>query len=90
MDTPSKAVSITVIHLFLVKINVLLVFLLKYFRCRYPSILVIYQTIPAIVLALLILVGVCAQKDLFCSSKDLFETFSKPTPFCTISGEVWN
>lgn len=81
MDAPSKAVSIQILQ------NVFEMLPIKTLRWRYPSVLVVYQTIPAIVLALLVLVGLCARRDLFCSSRDLFETFLKPTSFCLVTGK---
>ena len=58
-----------------------------YFRYRYPSIFVIYQTIPTTVLAVLVLVGVSARTKLFCRSKDLVESVKNPTPFCIVTGK---
>ena len=59
-----------------------------FLRYRYPSIFIIYQTIPAIMLAMLILIGISARKRLFCRSRDLIESVKKPTAFCFITGKV--
>ena len=59
-----------------------------YARCCHPTIFIVYQTVLAMALALLVLVGVSAQKRLFCRSKNLMESVKKPTPFCFITGEI--
>ena len=56
-------------------------------RYRYPSIFIIYQTIPSIILAVLVLVGFSARRKLFCRSQDLQESIKTPTPFCTLTGK---
>ena len=56
-------------------------------RYRYPSVFVVYQTIPSIILAVLVLVGFSARRKLFCRSQDLQESIRHPTPFCTLTGK---
>ncbi len=55
-------------------------------RLKFPTSLVLYQTFSVLVLGVIILVGYVDRKSLFCSSRDLLDSFNNPTTFCTISG----
>ena len=55
-------------------------------RYRYPTIFIIYQTIPVLVQAVVFLVGYGARRQLFCQSRDWIESITNPTHFCIITG----
>ena len=57
-------------------------------RYSYPSIFIIYQTVPTIILGSLALIAYVDNKGLFCSSQFVQESMRNPTTFCTITGMV--
>jgi len=59
---------------------------LSYYRFKFPSVFVIFQTITVSVYLVFVLIAFTNKEELFCSSDDLVENIDNPTPFCTISG----
>ena len=58
------------------------------FRLSFPSVFVVYQTIPFMVIAILVLVGYIDKAALFCREPErgLVANIYDPSPFCLISG----
>ena len=58
------------------------------FRLSFPSVFVVYQTIPFMVIAILVLVGYIDKAALFCREPELglVANIYNPSPFCLISG----
>jgi len=59
-------------------------------RMKFPSVLIVYQSITHYVLIVFVLIGYVEKDKLFCSSADTFESFENPTVFCTITGTIKN
>lgn len=57
-------------------------------RFAYPSVFIVYQTIPTIVLGVIVLIGYIERQTLFCESQDLQYSYRNPTVFCTLSGQM--
>ena len=57
---------------------------------KFPSVLIVYQSITHYVLIVFVLIGYVDKDKLFCSSADTFESFENPTVFCTITGTITN
>ena len=58
-----------------------------FFSFSYPSIFVIYETIPLMIIAALVVVGFSSRRKLFCTSPNLISSIGNPTPFCIITGQ---
>eukprot|EP00731_Ephydatia_muelleri_P010669 Em0005g1255a len=54
----------------------------------FPSILVVYQTIMTILLALFAVISFIDPKGLYCTEPDWIGSLKRTTPFCAISGSV--
>ena len=54
---------------------------------KFPSVFVIYGTLSAAILDVFVLIGYMNRTKLFCSSRNLVESYLNATPFCSFVGE---
>ena len=57
-------------------------------RFKFPSVFIVYQTIPLLVLGIFLLIGYMDRDGLFCSSPNTLESLDNPSIFCTITGRL--
>ncbi|KAL5493526.1 hypothetical protein EMCRGX_G014720 [Ephydatia muelleri] len=72
-------------------ILVLLVSALRHRRMfSFPSILVVYQTGTAVLLIIFAIIGFIDPAALYCTAPDWITSLRHSTPFCSISGQMFN
>ncbi len=59
------------------------------FRFSFPSVFIIYGTVSLSSVMILLSVSLNYQKELFCSSSNLFESIDNPTMYCTATGRCF-
>lgn len=56
------------------------------FRLKFPSILIVYQTVALSIFWLFMLIGYTDIKTFYCDSEDLLDNTQNPTVYCNLEG----